>query len=188
MSHRPLMPWFHALLLVHKKNIKVFIFLVRLYSGVFHPIVFSKKTEKCSHFWLDYIVECSTLSFSANNGKVFVILVKLYRGVFHLIVFQQIMEKCFVYLVKLYSGVFHLIVFSLMVNFSSLWGWEGDWSPTGHVAIFYVWGLVMLPDALLYIMCGNWSHCLMHCLSFADWECRWQLSVCYHQGVHEHSS
>ena len=41
------------------------------------------------------------------------------------------------------------------------------WLPTGHIAVFYVWGLVTLPDtlpdALLYIMCGNWSHCLMHC-------------------------
>ena len=164
--------------------------------------------EKCLYFWLDYIEECSTLSFSANNRKVFVFLVRLYRG------------------------VFHLIDFSLMVNFSSLWGWEGDWSPTGHVAVIYVWGLVALPDtllyimcgnqscclmhccilcvgtghvawcvavyyvwelvalpdALLYIMCGNWSRCLMHCLSFADWECRWQLSVCCHQGIHECSS
>ena len=121
-------------------NGKVSIFLVKLYSGVFHPIVFSKKTEKCSYFWLDYIVECSTLLFSAKNGKVVV------------------------FLVKLYSGVFHPIDFSLMVNFSSLWGWEGDWSPTGHIAVFYVWGLV----TLLYIMCGNWSCCLMHCLSFAE--------------------
>ena len=84
-------------------------------------------------------MECSTLLFSANNGKVFVFLVKLYRG------------------------VFHLIDFSLIVNYSSLWGWEGDWSPTGHVAVFYVWGLVTLPDALLYLMCGNWSHCLTCC-------------------------
>ena len=100
--------------------------------------------EKCSYFWLNYIEECSTLSISAKYGKVFIFLVKLYRG------------------------VFHLIDFSLMVNFLSLQGWEGDWSPTGHIAVFYVWGLVALPDALLYIMCGNWSHCLMHCLSFAD--------------------
>ena len=84
--------------------------------------------KKCSYFWLNYIEECSTLSFSANNGKVFVFLVKLYRG------------------------VFHLIVFSLMVNFSSLWGWEGNWSPTGHLMV-----------ALLYFMCGDWSHCLTHC-------------------------
>ena len=41
-----------------------------------------------------------------------------------------------------------------MVNFLSLWGWEGDRSPTGHQ-------LVMLP----YFMCGDWSCCLMHCLS-----------------------
>ena len=124
--------------------------------------------EKCSYFWLNYIEECSTLSISAKNGKVFIFLVKLYRG------------------------VFHLIIFSLMVNFSSLWGWEGDWSPTGcllvmllyfrcgdwscclmcccilcvgtgHIAVYYVWELVMLPDALLYIMCGNWSCCLTHC-------------------------
>ena len=77
-------------------------------------------------------MECSTLLISAKNGKVFV------------------------FLVKLYSGVFQLIIFSLMVNFLSLWGWEGDWSPTGHIAVFYVWGLVMLPDALTC------------CLSFAD--------------------
>ena len=73
--------------------------------------------EKCLYFWLNYIVECSTLSFSANNGKVFI------------------------FLVKLYSGVFHPINFSLMVNFLSLQGWEGDWPPTGHVAVFNVWGL-----------------------------------------------
>ena len=119
--------------------------------------------EKCSYFWLNYIEECSTLSISTNNGKVFV------------------------FLVKLYSGVFHPINFNLMVNFSSLWGWEGNWSPTGHllvtllyfmcvgtgciawrIAVYYVWELVALPDVLLYIMCGNWSHCLMCCLSFAD--------------------
>ena len=103
-------------------------------------LLISAKMEKCLYFWLNYIVECSTLSISANNGKVFV------------------------FLVRLYSGVFHLIDFSLMVNFSSLWGWEGDWSPTGCIAVFYVWGLVTLPDVLLYIMCGNWSRCL----SFAD--------------------
>ena len=85
---------------------------------LFHPIVFSKKMEKCLYLWLNYIVECSTLLFSANNGKVFV------------------------FLVKLYSGVFHPINFSLLVNFSSLSGWEGNWSPTGHL-------LVML----LYFMC-----------------------------------
>ena len=62
--------------------------------------------------------------FSAKNGKLFAILVKLYRG------------------------VFHPNILSLTVNFLSLWGWEGDWSLTGHVAIFYVWGLVMLPDML----------------------------------------
>ena len=80
--------------------------------------------EKCSYFWLDYIEECSTLLFSTKNGKVFIFLVKLYRG------------------------VFHPNIFSLMVNFLSLWGWEGDWSPTGCIALFYVWGLVTLPDAL----------------------------------------
>ena len=68
--------------------------------------------EKFSYFWLNYIVECSTLSFSANNGKVFI------------------------FLVKLYNGVFHLIDFSLTVNFLSLRGWEGDWPPTGHIAVF----------------------------------------------------
>ena len=115
--------------------------------------------EKCLYFWLNYIVESSTLLISANNGKVFVFLVKLYRG------------------------VFHPINFNFMVNFSSLWGWEGNWSPTGHllvtllyfmcvgtgcIAVYCVWELVTLPDVLLYIVCGNWSHCLMHCLSFAD--------------------
>ena len=95
--------------------------------------------EKCSYFLLNYIVECSTLLFSANNGKVFV------------------------FLVKLYSGVFHPINFSLMVNFSSLWGWQGNWSSTGHllvmllyfmcvgtgrIAVYYVWELVALPDTL----------------------------------------
>ena len=39
--------------------------------------------------------------------------------------------KVFVYLVKLYKRVFHPNVFSHMVNFSSPWGWESDWSPTG---------------------------------------------------------
>ena len=78
--------------------------------------------EKCSYFWLDYIVECSTLSFSA--------------------------KKVFVFLVRLYSGVFHLIIFNLTVNFLSLQSWEADWSPTGCIAVFYVWGLVTLPDAL----------------------------------------
>ena len=122
--------------------------------------------EKRSYFWLNYIEECSTLSISANNGKVFVFLVKLYRG------------------------VFHPINFSLMVNFSSLWGWEGNWSPTGcllvmHCCTLCVWGLVTLPGMrccilcvgtgriawcmLLYIMCGNWLCCLTCCLSFADW-------------------
>ena len=131
------------------------IFLVKLYREVFHPIVFSKKQkclyfwldyieecstlsfsakmEKCSYFWLDYIQECSTLSFSAKNGKVFIFLVRLYRG------------------------VFHPIVFSLMVNFLSLQDWEGDWSPTGCLLV-----------TLLYFMCGDWSCCLMHCLSFVD--------------------
>ena len=80
--------------------------------------------ENCLYFWLNYIEECSTLLISAKNGKVFVFLVKLYRG------------------------VFHLIIFSLRVNLLSLQGWEGDWSPTGCLAIFYVWGLVTLPDAL----------------------------------------
>ena len=84
--------------------------------------------EKCLYFWLNYIVECSTLSISAKNGKVFI------------------------FLVKLYSGVFHLIDFSLMVNFLSLWGWEGDWPPTGCILV-----------ALLYFMCGDWSHWRMHC-------------------------
>ena len=85
--------------------------------------------EKCSYFWLNYIEEYSTLSISANNGKVFVFLVKLYRG------------------------VFHPINFSLMVNFSSLWSWEGNWSPTGHLLV-----------ALLYSMCGDWSHCCILCV------------------------
>ena len=67
----------------------MFVFLVRSYSGVFHPTVSAEKMEKCLYFWLDYIVECSTLSFSANNGKVFVFLVKLYSGVFHLIDFSK---------------------------------------------------------------------------------------------------
>ena len=74
--------------------------------------------EKCLYFWFNYIEECSTLLISANNGKVFVFLVKFYRG------------------------VFHLIDFSLMVNFSSLWGWEGNWSPTGCLLV-----------TLLYFMC-----------------------------------
>ena len=128
-------------LLFSAKNGKVFVFLVRLYSGVFHPYCFQQKMEKCLYFWLDYIVECSTLLFSANNGKVFVFLVKLYSGVFHLIISAK-NGKVFVFLVKLYRGVFHLIIFSLMVNFSSLWGWEGDWSPTGHLLV-----------TLLYFMC-----------------------------------
>ena len=70
-------------------NGKVFVFLVKLYSGVFHLIQFQQIMEKCLYFWLNYIVECSTLLFSANNGKVFVFLVRLYRGVFHLIVFSK---------------------------------------------------------------------------------------------------
>ena len=114
-------------------------------------------------------MECSTSSISANNGKVFIFSVKLYRG------------------------VFHPIIFSLMVNFSSLRGWEVNWPPTSHVAVLYVcgdwshclthccilcvgtghvalriavycvWELVTLPDVLLYTVCGNWSCCLMCC-------------------------
>ena len=62
--------------------------------------------------------------------------------------------KVFIFLVKLYKRVFHPNIFSHMVNFLSLWGWEGDWSPTSHQ-------LVTLP----YFMCGDWSHCMTHCLS-----------------------
>ena len=80
--------------------------------------------EKYLYFWLNYIRKCSNLTFSAKNGKVFIFLVKLYKR------------------------VFHPNIFSHMVNFLSLWGWEGDWSPTGHIALFYVWGLVVFPDAL----------------------------------------
>ena len=65
--------------------------------------------------------------------------------------------KVFIFLVKLYKRVFHPNIFSLMVNFLSLWGWEGDRSPTGCQ-------LVTLP----YFMCGDWSHCLMHWLSIVD--------------------
>ena len=86
--------------------------------------------EKCLYFWLNYIRECSTLTFSAKNGKVFIFLVKLYKR------------------------VFHPNIFSHMVNFLSLWGWESDWSPTGqpngHVSLFHVWGLVALHDALCF--------------------------------------
>ena len=56
--------------------------------------------------------------------------------------------KVFVFLVKLYKRVFHPNVFSHMLIFLSLWGWESDWSPTGHVSLFHVWGLVTLHDAL----------------------------------------
>ena len=115
------------------KNGKVFIFLVKLYKRVLHPNVFSKKMEKSSYFWLNYIEECSTLTFSTKNGKVFVFLVKLYKR------------------------VLHPNVSNYMGNFLSLWGWEGDWSPTGcqlvtlpylyrktghlggHIAIFHVY-------------------------------------------------
>ena len=86
-----------------KKNVKVFVFLVKLYRGVFHPNVFQQKMEKCLYFWLNYKEEYSTLSFSTKNRKVFIFLVRLYRG------------------------VFHPIIFSLTVNFLSLQGWEGDW-------------------------------------------------------------
>ena len=74
---------------------------------------FSKKMEKCLYFWLNYIRECSTLTFSEKNGKVFVFLVKLYKR------------------------VFHPNIFSHMVNFLSLWGWESDWSPTGCQMVAY---------------------------------------------------
>ena len=84
--------------------------------------------EKCLYFWLDYIVEYSTLLFSANNGKVFVLLVKLYRG------------------------VFHPIIFSLTVNFLSLQGWEGDWSPASHIAIFFVWGLGRIAWCIAFLL------------------------------------
>ena len=56
--------------------------------------------------------------------------------------------KVSIFLVKLYKRVFHPNVFSHMVKCSSLWGWEGNWTPTGHIALFYVWGLIMLHDAL----------------------------------------
>ena len=91
--------------------------------------------EKCSYFWLNYIVECSTLSISANNGKVFVFLVKLYRG------------------------VFHPINFSLLVNFSSLWGWEGNWSPTGCLLV-----------TLLYFMCVGTGHVAWRIAAYCVWE------------------
>ena len=84
--------------------------------------------EMCSYFWLNYIEECSTLTFSTKNGKVFIFLVKLYKR------------------------VFHPNIFSHMVNFLSLWGWEGDWSPTGQIALFYVGGLVTLPDAFAFLL------------------------------------
>ena len=80
---------------------------------------------------------------------MFIFLVRLYSGVFHPIVFSRKNVKVFVFLVKLYRGVFHPINFSFMVNFSSLWGWEGNWLPTGHIAVLNV--------------CGDWSHCLTHC-------------------------
>ena len=128
---------------------------------------------KCLYFWLNYIRECSTLMFSAKNGKVFIFLVKLYKRVFHPNVFSKKWKSVHI-LVKLYKRVFHPYVFSHTVNFSSLWGWEGDWSPTGH-------HLVALP----YFMCGDWSHCMMHCLSIVDWQCWWQLLVCCHQRIHE---
>ena len=108
-----------------KKNIKVFVFLVKLYSGLFHPIVSAEK-----------------------NIKVFVFLVKLYSGVFHPIVSAEKNIKVFVFLVELYRGVFHPINFSLMVNFSSLWGWGGgNWSPTGHLLV-----------VLLYFKCVGTGH------------------------------
>ena len=58
--------------------------------------------------------------------------------------------KVFVFVVKFYKRVFHPNIFSHMLNFSSLWGWEGDWLPTGHQ-------LVTFP----YFMFGDWSHCMM---------------------------
>ena len=31
------------------------------------------------------------------------------------------------------------------------------------IAVYCMWELVALPDTLLYIVCGNWSCCLTHC-------------------------
>ena len=66
-----------------------FIFLVKLFKRVFHPNIFKQKMEKCSYFWLNYIRECSTLTFSAKNGKVFIFLVKLYKRVVHPNIFKK---------------------------------------------------------------------------------------------------
>ena len=104
--------------------------------------------EKCLCIWLNYMRECSTLSISAKNGKVFIFLVKLYSASVPPYWFQSYGEP---------------------FEFAGLGGWlAAYWSPTGHVAVFYVWEtshiawhvavyyvweLVALPDALLYIMC-----------------------------------
>ena len=95
--------------------------------------------------------------FSVKSGKVFIFLVKLYKRVCSTLMFSANSGKVFIFLVKLYKRVFHPNVFSHMVKFSSLWGWEGNWSPTGHQ-------LVTLP----YFMCGDWLHCMKHCLSIVD--------------------
>ena len=75
-------------LLISANNGKAFIFLVKLYRGVFHLIDFSQIMVNCFKF-----------------------VVRLYNGVFHLIMVSKYWKFC-LFLVKLYRGVFHLIDFS----------------------------------------------------------------------------